>query len=134
MSSAVIGDRGFTTTVLEYGPGGDHDFSDGDAALRKAVHSHPEERLLTPLGYRLLLGAQVGKTNFDDSPLGVGYNAALELSLRTSLRTELAVMTGPRAYPRVQRTHITAECRPVSLLRGRNRHWLWTPARCAAAG
>ncbi len=96
---AVVGDRGFTTTVLEYGPGGSHDFSASDAALRKALHSHPEERLLTKVGYRLLLGAQVGKTNFDDSPLGVGYNAALELSLRTSLRTELAVMAGPHAYP-----------------------------------
>ncbi len=96
---AVVGDRGWTTTVIEYGPGGNHSFSESDVALRQALHSHPEERLLTPLGYRLLLGAQVGKTNFDDSPLGVGWNAAAELSLRTSLRTELALMAGPHAYP-----------------------------------
>ncbi len=95
----VVGDMRWTTTVLEYGPGGKSDFSAADAAALGATHSHPEARLLTPVGYRVLGGAHIGKTNFDDSALGVGWSAALELSLRTSLRTEFALMAGPSAYP-----------------------------------
>jgi len=96
----VVGDRGWSTTVTEYGPGGKEDFSAEDARARGAVHAHPEARLLTPLGYRVIVGAQLGKTNLDDSPLGVGWNAALELSLRPSLRSEVALMAGPHAYPK----------------------------------
>ncbi len=96
----VVGDLRWTTTMLDYGPGGRPDFSAADAAARGATHSHPESRLLTPVGYRVLAGAQVGKTNFDESAAGVGWSAALELSLRLSLRAELALMGGPSAYPR----------------------------------
>jgi hypothetical protein len=96
----VVGDRPWTTTVMEYGPRGSEDFTEAEAAKRAAVRSYPEERLLTPMGYRLTAGAMVGKTNLDDSPVGGGWNASLELSWRTSLRTELAVMAGPQSYPK----------------------------------
>ncbi len=95
----VVDDRSWTTLVLEYGPRGREDFSDADARERAAVSVHPEARLLTPVSYRVTGGAQLGKTNIDDSPLGYGWNAALELSLRTSVRTEFALMTGPESYP-----------------------------------
>ena len=95
----VVGDLRWTTTMLDYGPGGRPDFSAADAAARGATHSHPESRLLTPLGYRVLAGVHLGKTNFDESALGVGWSAALELSVRLSLRSELAIMGGPSAYP-----------------------------------
>lgn len=95
----VVGDRGWSTTVIEYGPGGRPGFSAAVARARGAVHDHPEARLLTPFGYRVVVGAQLGKTNLDDSPVGVGWNAALELSLRPSLRSEVALMAGPHAYP-----------------------------------
>ncbi|MCB9583598.1 MAG: hypothetical protein H6717_41575 [Polyangiaceae bacterium] len=93
----VVGDRPWTTTVLEYGPRGAEEFS---ATERRAVRTYPEARLLTPLSYRLTGGASVGKTNLDDSPIGGGWNASLELAWRSSLRTELAVMAGPDSYPK----------------------------------
>ena len=96
----VVGDLRWSTTVLEYGPAGKESFSASDAAARGATHSHPEARLLTPVGYRLLAGVHVGKTNFGESGFGGGWSAALELSLRASLRSELALMAGPQAYPK----------------------------------
>jgi hypothetical protein len=98
--SLAVGDRPWSTTVIEYGPDANAEFSESDARARGAIHRHPEARLLTPLSYRLLAGAHIGKTNFDDSPLGVGWNAAGELSLRASLRVELALMAGTQSYPK----------------------------------
>ncbi|MEZ4220944.1 MAG: hypothetical protein R3B13_08445 [Polyangiaceae bacterium] len=95
----VVDERPWTTMVLAYGPDGTDDFSSQDAAAHDAVRVHPEERLITPFGYRAVGGALLGKTNLDDSALGFGWNAGLELSLRPSLRTEFALMTGVQSYP-----------------------------------
>jgi hypothetical protein len=93
------GDRRYTTTIIEYGPNGHEGFSEAEAAKRDATRIHPEERLLTRFGYRVLAGVHVGKTNFDDSPAGVGWSVAAELDLRLALRTELALLAGLHAYP-----------------------------------
>jgi hypothetical protein len=97
-ATVIVGDRGYTTTIIEYGPNGG-DFSEQDAAARGATHSHPEERLLTRFGYRVLAGVHAGKTNLDDSAPGVGWSAAVEVDLRLALRTELGLLAGPHAYP-----------------------------------
>lgn len=96
----VVGDRPWTTLVMDYGPGGRDDFSEKDAAARGAVHSHPEERALTRFGYRALGAVQLGKTNWDESPLGTGWDASLELSLRASVRSEVALIAGVDSYPK----------------------------------
>ncbi len=91
----VVGDRGYTTTMISYGPGGDSDFTRADAERRGATRSHPEARLLTRFGYRVL--ASIHGATAKDSDGGAGWSASLEVDLRLGLRKELALLVGPHS-------------------------------------
>jgi len=93
----IVGDRGYSTTMIEYGPNG-NDVAELDVQARGATRSHPEERLMTRFGYRVHAGIH-GGDDFGDLPGGGGWNIAVELDLRFSLRSELALMTGPHWFP-----------------------------------
>jgi hypothetical protein len=84
----VAGDRRYSMTVVEYGPNG-QPLSSADAEERGAIRSYAEARLLTRLGYRVLVSAHTGSDT--------GWSASLELDLRLGLRTELALLAGPHA-------------------------------------
>ena len=94
----VVGDRSYTTMMLDYGPNGSSDFSAADAEQRGARRTHPEERFVMRFGYRVLAGVH-GGDDFGDLPGGGGWHALLELDLRLSLRAELALQTGPHSFP-----------------------------------
>jgi hypothetical protein len=91
----VVGDRGYSTTMIAYGPDGESDFSRDDVELRGATRSYPEERLLSRLGYRVLASVHGQKAN--DSDGRSGWSASLELDLRLDLRKELALLVGPHS-------------------------------------